>query len=154
MVAGLVAGGALVLVPVVVAEPVRVGSDSMSPTIRADQHVLVQKVGARVHDPRRGDVVAFRVAGSPDLLVKRSVAVAGDTVGIEDGVLVVNGQQLHESYVDYGMVDSTYFGPVTVPAGAVFALGDNRANSLDSRSFGAVPVAAIVGRVVARVWPP
>jgi signal peptidase I len=153
-VAAAALGVGLVLVPVLVAEPVRVGSGSMAPTYPAGQHVLVAKLGARAHHPHRGDIVAFHLPDLPDLLVKRVVAVAGDTVGIEDGVLVVNGQPRQESYVDYSTVDSTYFGPVAVPAGAVFALGDDRANSVDSRRFGPVPVADIVGRVVARVWPP
>jgi signal peptidase I len=80
--------------------------------------------------------------------------LAGDRVGLEDGVLVVNGRRVREGYADPEAIDSVYFGPVTVPAGRVFVLGDNRANSQDSRDFGAVPTKNIMGRAIARVWPP
>jgi signal peptidase I len=55
--------------------------------------------------------------------------------------------------VDYASIDGSYFGPVRVPRGDVFLLGDNRGNSEDSRDFGAVPEGAVVGRVLLRVWP-
>src|SRR3954471_17983438 len=58
-----------------------------------------------------------------------------------------------EPYIDRAEVGGTYFGPIRVPAGAVFLLGDQRFGSVDSRSFGPVPVDSIVGRVVLRVWP-
>ena len=78
----------------------------------------------------------------------------GRSVGIEDGVLVVNGRQLREAYADPKSIDSVYFGPVRVKPGTVFVLGDNRANSEDSRDFGAVSTDSVIGRAVARVWPP
>ena len=95
----------------------------------------------------------LREPGSGDLVLKRIVAVGGDVVGIEDGELVVNRRHPAEPYADPASIDSEYFGPVTVPAGAVFVLGDNRANSVDSRDFGVVPVTNLVGRVRARIWP-
>jgi signal peptidase I len=139
---------------VFVAEPVRVSSDSMAPTFHAGDHVLVAKVGARSHHPHRRDVIAFHLPGSSDLLIKRVVAVGGNSVGIADGVLVVNGRPVHESFVDYNLVDATYFGPVRVPRDTVFVMGDNRSNSIDSRRFGPVPVSDILGRVVLAIWPP
>jgi signal peptidase I len=137
-----------------VAEPARVSSNSMSPTFRAGDQLLVQKFGGRAHHPRRGDVIAFDLPGTSDLVIKRVVGLAGDSIGIADGVLVVNGKPLRESFVDYNLTDATYFGPVHVPAGRVFVLGDNRSDSIDSRTFGPVPADDIVGRVVARIWPP
>ncbi len=142
----------LVLALRFVIEPVRVSSDSMSPTYRSGDQVLVLKFGARNDHPHTRDVVAFHRPGSGELLIKRVVAVGGDTVGIEDGVLVVDRHKVRESFVDHAQMDSVYFGPVHVRAGYVFTLGDNRANSVDSRSFGPVPVADVVGRVVARLW--
>ena len=73
---------------------------------------------------------------------------------IEDGVLVVDGHPVEEPYADPESIDSVYFGPVRVPAGAVLVLGDNRANSLDSRAFGPIRADELQGRVVAVVWPP
>jgi signal peptidase I len=147
--------GSLVAVVValwLVAEPMRVSSGSMSPTYDKGDQVLVQKLGPRSTSPRTGDVVAFREPGVGALMIKRVVAQAGQSVGVEDGVLVVAGRPVTESYVDFGSVDSTYFGPVRVPAGSVFVLGDARAGSVDSRTFGAVPTRDIVGRVVLRLW--
>lgn len=132
-------------------EPVRVTSNSMSPTLRAGDHVLVDKISPRAHHPRRRDIVTFRLPGSDEQLIKRVVAVAGDTVGLEDGVLVVDGAKLTEPFVDHAQMNSTYFGPVTVPAGAVFVLGDDRENSVDSRSFGPVAVSDVTGRVLFRI---
>lgn len=144
----------LALTLVFVAEPVRVSSDSMSPTFHSGDHVLVQKIGARAQHPHRRDIIAFHLPGSSELLIKRVVAIAGDSVGIADGVLVVNRHPLREAFVDYNLMDATYFGPVRVPANAVFTMGDNRSNSFDSRRFGPVRTNDIVGRVFARVWPP
>ena len=149
--------GVVVLVMVslrFVAEPMRVSSDSMSPTFRTGDEVLVQKLGAHAREPSAGDVVVARSPASGDLVIKRVAAVGGQTVGIADGVLKVDGKPVPEPYVDRAQVDGTFFGPVRVPAGSVFLLGDQRLGSVDSRSFGPVPVGSIVGRVLVRVWPP
>jgi signal peptidase I len=153
LVAGLsvLAAALLLAVRGVVAEPFAIRSASMSPTLSAGDSVLVDKL-ARA--PSRGALVAFRRPGSGEILLKRVVALAGDRVGLEDGVLVVNGRRVREGYADPDAIDSVYFGPVTVPAARVFVLGDNRANSQDSRDFGAVPTKNIMGRAIARVWPP
>ncbi len=136
-----------------VAEPMKVDSESMAPTYHTGDQVMVLKLGARNEHPQIRDVIAFHPPGSDELLVKRVVAVGGDTVGIEDGVLVVDGHQVKEGFVDHAQMDSVYFGPVRVPAGSVFMMGDNRPNSVDSRRFGPVPLHDVVGRVVARLWP-
>jgi signal peptidase I len=85
-------------------------------------------------------------------MVKRVVALAGDRVGLADGRLVVNGQRQSEDYVDLASVDSVYFGPEVVPAGSVFVLGDDRADSVDSRDYGPVPLDRVLGRVLWRLW--
>ena len=153
----LITLGAIVLVMVsvrFVAEPMRVSSDSMSPAFRTGDEVLVQKLRAHARKPSSGDVVVVHSPTSGDLVIKRVAAVAGQTVGIADGVLRVDGGPVPEPYVDRAQVDGTYYGPVRVPPGTVFLLGDQRLGSVDSRSFGPVQVGSIVGRVVFRVWPP
>jgi signal peptidase I len=148
---GLVAVvGALLAVRLLVLVPFRIPTASMQPTLRPGDHVLVD----RLQTPRRGELAVFRAPGSGLTVLKRIVAVGGDTVAIEDGALYVDGRRRHESYADPKAIDSVYFGPVRVHTGTVFALGDNRADSLDSREFGAVPRSRILGRVVARIWPP
>ena len=148
---GLVAVvGVLLAVRLLVLVPFQIPTACMQPTLRPGDHVLVDRLQA----PRRGDLAVFRQPGSGQTDLKRIVAVAGDTVAIEDGALYVDGRRRHEAYADPSAIDSVYFGPVRVRAGTVFALGDNRADSLDSRAFGAVPRSRILGRVVARIWPP
>jgi signal peptidase I len=136
-----------------VAEPFAIPSESMAPTLRPGDHVLVEKLSYRFGSPRRGDLVVFRAPDGGSLAVKRIVGLAGDRVAIEDGVLAVNGRLQKESYVDQSQVDSVYFGPVVVPRGDVFVLGDNRADSHDSRDYGAVPRRSLIGRVLVTLWP-
>ena len=153
----VLAAGVIVLalgVRAFVAEPVGVPSGSMAPTLRPGDSVLVNKLAYHFGDPRRRDLVVLRPPGSGQLMLKRIVGVGGDRVGVEDGVLHVNGRAVAEPFVNRRLVDSVYFGPVRVPSGAVFVMGDQRSNSLDSRSFGAVPRSRLVGRVDLRIWPP
>jgi signal peptidase I len=131
-------------------QPMRVTSGSMAPTIAVGDLVVVQRSSAPV---RHMDVVVVEDPAGDGLLVKRAVALAGDTVGLEDGVLVINGATVCETAVDQSRVDGVYFGPVTVPPGQVFVLGDERGNSIDSRNFGPVRAAAVLGFVRVRLWP-
>jgi signal peptidase I len=137
-----------------VAEPLRIPSASMSPTLRPGEHVLAEKVSSHVRSWHRGDVVVFASPVDGELLVKRVVGIGGDLVGLEDGLLVVNGRRIDEPYTDPDALDSVYYGPVRVPAGEVLVMGDNRDNSVDSRKFGPVPTSQIEGRVAAVLWPP
>jgi signal peptidase I len=125
----------------------------MAPTYSEGDEVLVEKLSRGARDPERGAVVVFRRPDSDELMIKRVVALGDQTVAIRDGVLTVDGQHPTEPYVDR-IVAGSYFGPVQVPAGAVFVLGDKRLGSVDSRTFGAVPIDAVIGRVVLRIWPP
>ena len=145
--------GWLVVRPLV-AEPFRIPSASMAPTIQAGDHVLVDKLAYRDALPGRGELVVFNAPDDGEVTLKRVVAVAGDRVAIEDGALVVNGRAVHEPYTEPDALDTVYFGPVTVKADSVFVLGDNREDSLDSLEFGAVAKDRLIGRVAARLWPP
>jgi signal peptidase I len=129
----------------------RVGSDSMAPTIPTGSVVAVERWSAPV---QRMDVVALDPPdGRGPLLVKRVVAVGGDTVAVEDGVVVVNGTGVCEPTIDPSRIDGVYYGPLTVPDGELFLLGDNRATSVDSRVFGTVSEDSVEGHVAARLWP-
>lgn len=135
-----------------VAEVLFIPSASMAPTLEAGDRVLAEKLAYRASEPRRGELVVFEAAGV--LNVKRVAGLAGDRVEIRDGVLHVNGEHRPESYVDRRLNDGNFFGPVQVPPGHVFLLGDNRQNSLDSRSLGPIPEDNLVGEVRLRLWPP
>ncbi|MGY2874416.1 signal peptidase I [Marmoricola sp. URHA0025 HA25] len=154
LVAGLLAlSGVLVLLGLrFVAEPMRVSSDSMAPTYRTGTEVLVTKAISGRVTVHRGDVVVLRAPVSGALVVKRVAGTGGDVLAVMDGVLVVNGEPVVEPYVEHARVDGTYFGPVVVPADAVFVLGDNRADSIDSRDYGSVSSRRVVGMVRLRLW--
>jgi signal peptidase I len=143
---------AILLAHAFVVEPVRVRSDSMRPNLPPGSVVLIDKVTFLARAPRRGEVVMLREPRTNQEIVKRVIAIAGDSVGIDNGVVVVNGAPLVESYIDNDAMGGFYFGPDIVPAGRVFVLGDNRSDSIDSRTFGAVRVDDVIGRVAARLW--
>ena len=142
----------LVLLHAFVIEPVRVRSDSMEPTLSSGAMLLIDKVTFHGRDPRRGEVIVTTDPRTGGSIVKRIVAIGGDSVGIEDGQLIVNGARVDEDYIENSGMDGFFFGPDVVPAGHVFLLGDNRADSVDSRAFGPVAVDDIEGRVLARLW--
>ncbi|MEA2155385.1 MAG: signal peptidase [Solirubrobacteraceae bacterium] len=144
----------LVIARVFFFEPFRTNGVSMVPTLRSGDQVLVDKRAYRHALPHRGDLVVFHAPRTGDVTLKRAMGLPGDTVGIEDGVLVVDGRHLKEPYADPDAIDSVYFGPVRVPPGHVFFIGDNRLDSRDSRDFGAVDRRQIIGRVRGVLWPP
>ncbi|WP_317445625.1 signal peptidase I [Streptomyces collinus] len=141
--------------------PYTVPTSSMTPTIDIGDRVLAERVdGGEV---KRGDVVVFRdkdwVANAK--VVKRVVAVGGDTVSCcTDGKLTVNGKQIDEPYLpDGSLAEIKNFPTVTVPEGRLFLLGDERQGSLDSTAHltdaarGTVSRDAVSARVDAVVWP-
>jgi signal peptidase I len=114
--------------------------------------VLATRLGRADGAWRRGDLVV--VHDHRVLLVKRVVGVAHDRVALRDGRLWRNGRQVREPWSDPRRIDGVYYGPVSVPAGHVLVMGDNRRESRDSRVFGPVPVTELRGRVVSVLWPP
>ena len=150
----IAAAAALVLVAamsgLLPVQPMRVDSDSMTPTVASGDLLLVRHGHGPVH---RGDVVAVASPLDDGMLVKRVVGVGGDEVAIEDGVLVVDGTPVCEPAIDPALLDGVWFGPVPVPEGELFLLSDSRDGSVDSRAFGPVPESSLVGTVTARLWP-
>lgn len=98
--------------------------------------------------------MVFGGAENDGALVKRVVGLPGDGVAAREGALFVNGERAREPCVDYDLADSTFFGPERVPEGRLFAMGDNRTDSLDSRSFAPVPEEDLLGEVFLRLRPP
>ena len=109
--------------------------------------MLATKFAYRFAEPRRGDAVLFEAPNDGAPTIKRVVGLPGDRVAVKDGVLFVNGERQREGYVDYNLTDSTFLGPMHVPEGHVYLMGDNRMNSLDSRSYGPVPEGDLLGKV-------
>ena len=105
---------------------------------------------------QRGQVVVLfpDAARQGDPLIKRVVGLPGDRIDLRDGVVLANGQPLDEPYLDGVRTACTFrCTPLTLGPDEFYVLGDNRTNSLDSRTFGPVRAANIVGRVVLRYWP-
>ncbi len=144
----------------VIAAPFYVGSESMVPTLKVWDRLLINKLAYDLEEPHRGDIVLFKSPDSgEDPLIKRVVALPGDSVELRHGDLFVNGDRVREPYLDRkpcvrGMPKTCSFGPVSVPEGHVFVMGDNRANSFDSRFFGSVPEENLIGEALFRFWPP
>ncbi len=124
---------------------------SMEPNLHANQRLIVDKISFRFHSPERNDIVVVDRPNMEEMLVKRIVALPGETVDIRRGTVYVNGIPVDESYPhDHSEYDMP---PITLGPLSYFVLGDNRANSNDSRSFGPVTREQIVGRVWLRYWP-
>ena len=143
----------------VVAEPFRVPSGSMEPTLHGckgctNDRVLANKLAYDLSDVERGDIVVFESPVDGTVLIKRAVGIPGDTLEIRDGTLYLNGELQDEPYLNPDAGYSPPFGPVTVPEGHFFAMGDNRTNSTDSRSYGPVPGGNLIGEAEVRFWPP
>lgn len=137
-----------------VVQPFYIPSGSMEPTLMPGDRILVNKFIYRFRKPRPGDIVVFIAphdAAKRDF-IKRIVAVEGQEVAMRDGRLHIDGKAVREPYVA-DSADHSDFGPITVPAGSVFVMGDNRANSSDSRVFGPLPEKSILGKAFIVYWP-
>ena len=163
-----------------VAQAFFIPSVSMSPQLEVQDRIIVSKLAYRLHDVRRGDVVVFdappevEVPKPPEALparalqavlegvnvvkpttteyVKRVVALPGEQVVGRGGNLYIDDRLLVEPYLPDGQRTED-FGPVAVPEGTLFVMGDNRGASQDSRRFGPIEASSIVGRAVVKVWP-
>jgi signal peptidase I len=126
---------------------------SMEPHIRSGEYVLINTFAYRLTQPRRGEIVAFRHEGDARaVFIKRVVGLPGDRIRVVHGLVYLNGRKLDEPYVQHP--DDRSFAETTVPAASVYVLGDNRAESEDSRFFGPVSHDRLIGRAVAGIWPP
>ncbi|HEY6325986.1 MAG TPA: signal peptidase I [Candidatus Cybelea sp.] len=126
---------------------------SMEPHIRSGEYVLINTFAYRLAQPRRGEIAAFRHEGDARaVFIKRVVGLPGDRIRIVRGQVYLNGGKLDEPYVQHA--DDRSFAETAVPPASVYVLGDNRAESEDSRFFGPVSDDRLIGRAVAGIWPP
>ena len=166
-----------VLIKSVLIQPFEIPSKSMHPTLQVGDRVLVSKVSYLWGEPGRGDVVVFSPPGrvEPDRnllqfvwqevreafgwydiaeadLIKRVIATGGDRLEIRDHQVWLNGDLLNEPYLGSSARDENL--TVEVAEDYLFVMGDNRAQSSDSRAFGVVHQDNVVGKAVLRIWPP
>lgn len=134
----------------------RVEGNSMLDTLHPNDSVFVNKLSYRLHDPERGDVVVLHELQGDRDLIKRVIALPGETVRITQCQVYIDDHRLEEPYLSEEVLQSNAwceYGPTTVPAGDVFVMGDNRPASADSRYFGPIPEDDIVGRAFVLFWP-
>jgi len=130
-------------------------SGSMLPTIQIGDMVLVNKMAYYWGTPERGDIIVFTPpaeVGDQDL-IKRVIALPGETVEVRDGQVWIDGQPMGESYLNEAPLYS--FGPLTVPEGSLFVLGDNRNDSFDGHRWPQpfLAAGAVKGKAFFRYWP-
>ena len=137
-------------------QPVKVEGTSMMPTLDDQERIFINKFVYRLHFGQidRGDTVVFWFPGDPTKsYIKRVIAVPGDRVEVDRGMVIVNGQSLVESYVPDEYRDQSSMASRTVPQDEYFVLGDHRSSSNDSRAWGMVPRRYIYGKAVFIYWP-
>jgi signal peptidase I len=174
-----IAGAILIVLAIKawVVNPYRIPSSSMEPTLhcarnasgceaRFSDRVLANRFIYRFRDPKRGEIIVFKTppaaqarCGAGGTFVKRLIGLPGETIEERlirgDGYVYINGKKLNEPYIrperrDHG----PELAPKKIPAGRYFMMGDNRSQSCDSRVWGTVPRANLVGKVFATYWPP
>jgi signal peptidase I len=154
-----------------VAKPYRIPSSSMEPTLhcarpadwceaRFSDRVIVNRLVYRFESPKRGQIVVFTApasaktqCGEGGTFVKRLVGLPGETVSEAHGVISIDGRPLHEGYAHETDQDTTA-GRWLVPKGQYFFVGDDRAHTCDSRTWGSVPRSNLIGPLLLTYWPP
>ena len=151
-----------------VGQPYTIKGDSMDPTLKDGERVVVNIMGYKIGDVKKGNVIVFH-ANKKDDYVKRVIGVPGDKVQYKKDQLYINGKKQDEPYLNYNekrkqveYITGTFqvkdlananSKSNVIPKGKYLVLGDNREVSKDSRSFGLIDKDQIVGKVSFRFWP-
>ncbi len=135
-------------------QPVRVEGTSMLPVLEDQDRLFINKMAYRVGKIEHGDVVVFLYPHDhAKSYIKRVIALPGDTVKIDEGIVYVNGQPLTEHYVPKRYQDERSQPETVVPPHEYFVMGDHRSISSDSRDFGPVDRSLIYGKAAFVYWP-
>ncbi|TDL31298.1 signal peptidase I [Jeotgalibacillus sp. S-D1] len=135
--------------------PVTVKGESMIPTFEDDNRVIISKLT----DIEAFDLIVFQSPISADKHIKRVIGLPGDEIKIKDDILSINGKIYKEPYLKQNKENSLFNQPITgdfeleVPEGSFFVMGDNRLKSMDSRSYGVISTASVIGEVKMRIYP-
>lgn len=162
MVAAVIAAVVLIalLLRLTLIAPFTVPSSAMAPTLQTGDRILVLRSSVLTGSIGRGDIIVFRrpahfpcrASGSGQYLVQRVIALPGETIWSDHQTIYVDGKRIDERGwydPDHGAVSSVQISRTTIPTGDYFVLDDNRSNSCDSRSFGAIPGSSALGKVIA-----
>ena len=135
-------------------QPVRVEGTSMLPMLEDQDRLFINKIAYRVGDIHQGDVVVFQYPRDHEKsYIKRVIALPGDRLRIDDGLVYVNGKRLPEPYVPSRFADDRSQPEMVLQPHAYFVMGDHRSTSSDSREFGPVDRSLIYGKAVFVYWP-
>ena len=140
-----------VLIRIFIFEFAFVEQTSMYPTLVENDKLCVIKISYYFSSPQRGDIVIVKLSESKSL-VKRVIALGGETIEIKDDNVYIDGVLLEEDYL-VAELEYENFEPVTVDEGCYFVMGDNRPVSQDSREIGCIEEDSITGRVILRISP-
>lgn len=133
-------------------ELVIVEGPSMQPTLATGERVFVEKVSKLFNGVDLGQVVIVKYPDRDGAYVKRVVGLPGDEIAVKNGRLIRNGSIIEEDYTKDALMDFN-FEPIIVPENSYYVMGDNRNDSLDSRSLGAIPQEDIIGHAMFVIWP-
>lgn len=143
-----------------VVQAFKIPTGSMKPTFMEGDRILVSKFIYKFKEPERGDVIVFKYPENPKLaFIKRLIGKSGDKVKIKNGRIMIDGKESTDQQINanfyynrgkYGGVEQE----ISIPDNALFALGDNSANSRDSRYWGFVPDKNLIGKAILIYWPP
>ncbi len=143
----------------IIAQPHKVSGSSMFPNFKNNDYIITDKVSYKIGDPQRGDIVVFKNPKDETVdFIKRILAVPGDKIKVADGKIYLNGSELNEPYLANTIVTNPGAflkdgQEVTVNDGHYITIGDNRPASSDSREWGFITRAEIIGKVFFRYWP-
>ncbi len=139
-------------------KPTIVKESSMEPTLWENNYLILSKQSYTFGEPKRGDIIVFHSDlktedGKEKLLIKRVIGLPGETISIMDGYVYIDGEMLDEPYIKN--ITTGYIEGLEIPEGHIFAMGDNREVSKDSRSedVGCIAIDKIVGKAVIRLYP-
>jgi signal peptidase I len=150
----VVSAVASILIITFLYQPVRVEGTSMLPRLEDSDRLFINKFVYRISSIERGDVVVFHYPRDPEKsYIKRVIALPGDRLRIERGVVWVNGRRQVEDYVPEEYRDLKSEAEMVIPPGCYFMMGDHRSISSDSREFGPVERSLIYGKAVFVYWP-
>lgn len=131
--------------------------EAMMPTLNPAERVIIDRSVYRQQEPERGDIISFifsysQISSEKVIYIKRVIATEGETVRITKGKVYVDNKKIREPYLN-DEPDFSDFGPLKIPKDYVYIMGDNRANSPDSRHFGPVDKSNVLGKICYVYWP-